>query len=77
MLKNVTVYCNTYLPISAIDELIESHTHEEYLTEHQDISGKADKATTLEGYGITNTYTTLNTQFGDPMAEGYVSPWNK
>lgn len=28
-----------------------------YLTEHQDISGKADKATTLEGYGITDAYT--------------------
>lgn len=28
-----------------------------YLTEHQDISGKADKATTLSGYGITNAYT--------------------
>jgi hypothetical protein len=29
----------------------------EYLTEHQDISGKADKATTLAGYGITDAYT--------------------
>jgi len=28
-----------------------------FLTEHQDISGKADKATTLAGYGITNAYT--------------------
>jgi hypothetical protein len=28
-----------------------------YLTEHQDISGKADKAKTLEGYGITDAYT--------------------
>lgn len=28
-----------------------------YLTTHQDISGKADKATTLAGYGITNAYT--------------------
>lgn len=28
-----------------------------FLTEHQDISGKADKATTLEGYGITDAYT--------------------
>lgn len=27
------------------------------LTAHQDISGKADKATTLAGYGITNAYT--------------------
>lgn len=28
-----------------------------YLTQHQDISGKADKSTTLSGYGITNAYT--------------------
>ena len=28
-----------------------------FLTSHQDISGKADKATTLSGYGITNAYT--------------------
>lgn len=28
-----------------------------FLTQHQDISGKADKATTLAGYGITNAYT--------------------
>lgn len=27
------------------------------LTSHQDISGKANKATTLSGYGITNAYT--------------------
>lgn len=27
------------------------------ITAHQDISGKADKATTLAGYGITNAYT--------------------
>ena len=28
-----------------------------FLTSHQDISGKANKATTLAGYGITNAYT--------------------
>ena len=28
-----------------------------YLTEHQDISGKANKSTTLAGYGITDAYT--------------------
>ena len=33
------------------------HAAETYLTEHQDISGKADKATTLAGYGIENAYT--------------------
>ena len=34
-----------------------SHTHGQYLTTHQDISGKADKATTLSGYGITDAAT--------------------
>lgn len=29
----------------------------QFLTEHQDISGKADKATTLNGYGITDGVT--------------------
>ena len=28
-----------------------------FLTQHQDISGKADKASTLSGYGITDAYT--------------------
>lgn len=32
-----------------------------YITEHQDISGKADKSTTLAGYGITNAYTKTET----------------
>ena len=27
--------------------------------------------------GFTDAYTALNTQFGDPMADGYVAPWNK
>lgn len=32
-----------------------------FLTEHQDISGKADKATSLAGYGITDAYTKTET----------------
>lgn len=32
-----------------------------FLTEHQDISNKADKATTLQGYGITDAYTKAQT----------------
>ena len=32
-----------------------------FLTEHQDISGKADKSTTLAGYGITDAYTKTET----------------
>lgn len=27
--------------------------------------------------GFTDAYTALNTQFGDPMAQGYKSPWNQ
>lgn len=27
--------------------------------------------------GFTDAYTALNTQFGDPMADGYKSPWNQ
>lgn len=37
-----------------------------YLTKHQDISGKADKATTLSGYGITDAYT--QTQVNDKLS---------
>lgn len=33
-----------------------------FLTEHQDISGKADKSTTLAGYGITDAYTKTETE---------------
>ena len=42
-----------------IDDLGDNptHTHNQYLTEHQNISGKADKSTTLSGYGITDAYT--------------------
>ncbi|HAG04052.1 MAG TPA: hypothetical protein DCG28_01315 [Lachnospiraceae bacterium] len=32
-----------------------------FLTQHQDISGKADKSTTLAGYGITDAYTKTQT----------------
>ena len=34
-----------------------THTVTGFITSHQDISGKADKATTLSGYGITDAYT--------------------
>ena len=34
-----------------------THTVTGFLTTHQDISGKADKATSLSGYGITDAYT--------------------
>ena len=43
---------------------------EKFLTEHQDISGKADKATTLEGYGITDAYTKSEVNDLIPTLEG-------
>ena len=42
-----------------------------YLTEHQDISGKADKATTLAGYGIENAYTKTEV---DALVDGQTAP---
>lgn len=38
-----------------------------YITQHQDISGKANKATTLNGYGITDAYTKteIDTKLGN------------
>ena len=42
-----------------------------YLTEHQDISGKADKATTLEGYGITDAYTSTEVDTAVQGAKDY------
>ena len=53
-----------------------------YLTEHQDISGKADKATTLEGYGITDAYTktevdgAINTAVQGILGEGIDDAYN-
>lgn len=51
-----------------------THTHSQYLTSHQDISGKADKATTLAGYGITdakiaNGIITLGTNTIKPVTD--------
>ena len=43
----------------SISELVEKadkdHTHDEYLTEHQDISGKADKNHTHSGMVTSST----------------------
>ena len=42
-----------------------------FLTQHQDISGKADKSTTLAGYGITDAYTKSEV---DALVSGGVIP---
>jgi len=47
------VTCNIEVPTKVSDLTNDSG----FLTEHQDISNKADKATTLSGYGITDAYT--------------------
>ena len=43
-----------------------------FLNSHQDISGKADKATTLAGYGIIDAYTS---QEVDQEIENYAEPF--
>ena len=60
--KADTTYVDRQLDLKADKTEIPTKVSElendsEYLTEHQDISGKADKATTLEGYGIADAYT--------------------
>lgn len=54
----ITLGNNSLTPLtsSAISDMatITWVTNQHYLTQHQDISGKADKATTLAGYGITD-----------------------
>lgn len=45
-----------------------------YLTEHQDISGKADKSTTLAGYGIGDAYT--KTEVDDAIANAITTTLN-
>lgn len=53
-LDNITAAGTALQPNDNISEL---NNDAGYLTAHQDISGKADKATTLSGYGITDAYT--------------------
>lgn len=55
---------NSKANVSDVYTKIEVYTKTEidgkgFLTEHQDISNKADKATSLAGYGITDAYTKL------------------
>lgn len=48
----------SFAPKSAIPTAVSQLSNDAgYLTEHQDISGKADKGTTLADYGITDSYT--------------------
>ena len=57
--------------VSKLPKAGEYYTKEEadekFLTEYQDISGKADKATTLEGYGIQDAYNQI--QIDNMLAE--------
>lgn len=47
-----------------------------YLTAHQDISGKADKATTLAGYGITDAYTSTEVDSKIKAAIGAIADYD-
>lgn len=52
---NGNTITSTYAKTSAIPTKVSQLANDEgYLTSHQDISGKANKATTLAGYGITD-----------------------
>ena len=53
---NATAGAGAATTIAGYGDIV-THNANEFLTEHQDISGKADKATTLAGYGITDAYT--------------------
>ena len=68
--------------IAAIPTNVSAFTNDAgYLTAHQDISGKADKATTLAGYGIADAYTKTEVEgkidnavkgiLGEDVAEAY------
>lgn len=52
---NATAGAEAATTIAGYGDIV-THDADEFLTEHQDISGKADKATTLAGYGITDAY---------------------
>jgi hypothetical protein len=57
-------------------------TDQGYLTAHQDITGKADVATTISGYGIADAYTktevdalipTIPASYGDTEVNGHLN----
>lgn len=64
---NATAGAGAATTIAGYGDIV-THNANEFLTEHQDISGKADKATTLAGYGITDAYT--KTQIDGMVAAG-------
>ena len=75
---NITIQVNEQGIISAnIPKNISELTNDiGYLTEHQDISNKADKSTTIAGYNIQDAYTKLEidnkfTQFTPDLSNYY------
>lgn len=63
--------------IPAIPTAVSSFTNDAgYLTAHQDISGKADKATTLAGYGITDAYTSAEVDSKIKAAIGAIADYD-
>lgn len=63
--------------IPAIPTAVSSFTNDAgYLTAHQDISGKADKSTTLAGYGITDAYTSTEVDSKIKAAIGAIADYD-
>lgn len=84
------VYVVTYENQLAAEAVTEDAMHQVYL--YKDVTNEdIQKANEVLGEtwnilvfaeggqvdGFNNAFEALNTQFGDPMAEGYVAPWNK
>ena len=82
---------NTWEPVGATDVDLSSYALKNeiptkvsqlqndsgYLTEHQDISDKANKATTLSGYGITDAYTKSEVDAAVGGTDDYTQLTNK
>ena len=76
---NFTLVADTsgIITIPAIPTAISAFTNDSgYLTSHQDISGKADKATTLAGYGITDAYTSAEVDEKIKAAIGAIADYD-
>ena len=74
---NLVADTSGIITIPAIPTAISAFTNDSgYLTSHQDISGKADKATTLAGYGITDAYTSAEVDEKIKAAIGAIADYD-
>lgn len=75
--SNLTADTSGVVTIPAIPTAVSSFTNDAgYLTSHQDISGKADKSTTLAGYGITDAYTSAEVDSKIKAAIGAIADYD-